>query len=126
MRRCGLTDHCPDRDREMAVVAPEHRQIGGESSRLLPNPSNLSLIKSNGFGIGDLHAPAALRLPVQPRDDAEANESMMNILGQPFRRNRELNSRATILGREDAPVARHQGPQKFPKSLAVPAPHLIW
>src|ERR1700737_3638138 len=50
----------------------------------------------------------------------------MDILGQPFGRHAELDSRPAVLRREDAPVARHQGSHEFSKGLAVPAPDLIW
>src|SRR5256885_2708120 len=69
--------------------------------------------------------PAALRLSVETRDDTEADKSMMNILSQPLRRNRELDPGPAILGREDAAVARHQGSQQFSQRLAVPTPDLI-
>src|SRR5437762_7048725 len=50
----------------------------------------------------------------------------MNIFSQPFRGYREFDPRPAILGREDAAVTRHQGPQQFSERLAVPQPHLIW
>src|SRR2546430_13910712 len=102
MRRCSLTDQAPNRQREVAVVAPKLWQVLREAIYFLANPPDLSLISSHGFGIRDLHTPAALRFSVEARDDAESNEGMVNVLGEPFRCHRELDSRAAVFGRKEA------------------------
>src|ERR1700730_2963443 len=97
----------------MAVVAPELRQVLQEPHRLFADPSDLGLVSSHRLGFSDLNPPAALRLPVEARNDAEAHEGVMDILGQPFRRNGKLNSRTAVWRRKDAAVARHQGSQEL-------------
>ena len=64
----------------MTVVATELLQVLWETTYFLANPSNLGLISSHGLGVGDLNAPAALRLSVDARYYAEADEGVMKVL----------------------------------------------
>jgi hypothetical protein len=89
----------------MTVVATELRQIRREPTYFFANPSNLRLITGNGLGVSDLDTPAPLRLPVKARYDPKTHKRVVHILRQSLRRNTELYSRPTILGREDAAIA---------------------
>src|SRR5690348_8514748 len=85
-----------------------------EATRLLPNPTNLSLVAIHGGGFGNFNPPAPVFLLPELRDNPESDERVMQVFGKRLRCDRELDARVAPY-RIDRAIAAHQNPYEFPE-----------